>query len=163
MSIGAVAERFGLATHVLRHWEAMDLLAPDRDSAGRRRYRVDHLTCVAVILRAQEAGLSLDTIRSLAATADPAKAAGHPARGGRGLVLPHRHRTVLTRADRVRSGLRSRRLHLVRTLQAPLPMSRSDPAPEGAGSLQPALSQQSGRQRAQTNGELGCMVDAAEP
>ncbi|MER5911887.1 MerR family transcriptional regulator [Streptomyces sp. NPDC001982] len=73
MSIGAVAERFGLATHILRHWEGMGLLAPDRDRAGRRRYTVDHLTRVAVILRAKEAGLSLDTIRSLAATADPAE------------------------------------------------------------------------------------------
>ncbi|MFJ5901472.1 MerR family transcriptional regulator [Streptomyces sp. NPDC093064] len=73
MSIGPVAERFGLATHVLRHWEAMGLLAPDRDSAGRRGYHVGHLTRVAVILRAKEAGLSLDTIGSLAATADPAK------------------------------------------------------------------------------------------
>ncbi|MEU3478416.1 MerR family transcriptional regulator [Streptomyces sp. NPDC033753] len=70
MSIGALAERFGLATHVLRHWEAMGLLAPARDPAGRRRYRADDLTRVAVILRAKEAGLSLDSIRSLVGTAD---------------------------------------------------------------------------------------------
>ncbi|WP_301184415.1 MerR family DNA-binding transcriptional regulator [Streptomyces sp. 6-11-2] len=39
MSIGAVAERFGLPTHVLRHWEAMGLLAPAaaaRPRTGRR-------------------------------------------------------------------------------------------------------------------------------
>ncbi|MFI0084627.1 MerR family transcriptional regulator [Streptomyces bobili] len=71
-SIGALAERFGLATHVLRHWEAMGLLAPVRDAAGRRRYGAADLTRVAVILRAKEAGLSLDTIRCLASTADPA-------------------------------------------------------------------------------------------
>lgn len=71
MSIGALAGRFGLATHVLRHWEAMGLLAPARDAAGRRRYDAADLTRVAVILRAKEAGLSLDTIRSLAATGDP--------------------------------------------------------------------------------------------
>ncbi|MFG2660954.1 MerR family transcriptional regulator [Streptomyces sp. NPDC048425] len=70
MSIGALAERFGLATHVLRHWEAVGLLAPARDAAGRRRYGSADLTRVAVILRAKEAGLSLVTIRSLAATAD---------------------------------------------------------------------------------------------
>ncbi|MFI6588088.1 MerR family transcriptional regulator [Embleya sp. NPDC050493] len=70
MSIGALAERFGLATHVLRHWEAMGLLAPARDAAGRRRYRTADLTRVAVILRGKEAGLSLDTIRALVATAD---------------------------------------------------------------------------------------------
>lgn len=71
LGIGALAERFGMATHVLRHWEAMGLLSPARDSAGRRRYRSCHLTRVAVILRAKEAGLSLDTIRSLCVTADP--------------------------------------------------------------------------------------------
>lgn len=73
MSIGAIAQRFGLATHVLRHWESMGILTPARDAAGRRRYGITDLTRVAVILRAKEAGLSLDTIRSLAATADPAQ------------------------------------------------------------------------------------------
>ncbi|MFI7413610.1 MerR family transcriptional regulator [Streptomyces sp. NPDC049627] len=72
LSIGDLAERFGLATHVLRHWETMGLLSPVRDAAGRRRYRTADLTRVAVILRAKEAGLSLDTIRSLAATTNPA-------------------------------------------------------------------------------------------
>ncbi|MEU1481969.1 MerR family DNA-binding transcriptional regulator [Streptomyces sp. NPDC005760] len=31
MSIGALAARFGLATHVLRHWESMGLLHPVHD------------------------------------------------------------------------------------------------------------------------------------
>ncbi|WP_344004419.1 MerR family transcriptional regulator [Streptomyces thermocarboxydovorans] len=73
MSIGALAERFGLATHVLRHWEAMGLLTPVRDAAGRRRYGSADLTRVAVILRAKEAGLSLRSIRSLTAAGDPAR------------------------------------------------------------------------------------------
>ncbi|QNS02648.1 MerR family transcriptional regulator [Streptomyces xanthii] len=73
LSIGSVAERFGLAPHVLRHWEASGLLTPARDPAGRRRYGTGDLVRVAVILRAKEAGLSLDTIRSLAASADPAE------------------------------------------------------------------------------------------
>ncbi|NJP53099.1 MerR family transcriptional regulator [Streptomyces sp. SBST2-5] len=73
MSIGALAERFGLAAHVLRHWEATGLLTPARDSAGRRRYGSDDLTRVAVILRAKKAGLSLSTIRALIAAGDPAR------------------------------------------------------------------------------------------
>ncbi|MFB7938032.1 MerR family transcriptional regulator [Streptomyces sp. NPDC056049] len=73
MGIGALAERFGLATHVLRHWESTGLLAPARDAAGRRRYRSADLTRVAVILRAKDAGLSLDVIRSLTAPADAVK------------------------------------------------------------------------------------------
>ncbi|MEW2402637.1 MerR family transcriptional regulator [Streptomyces sp. NPDC046862] len=73
LSVGALAKRFGLATHVLRHWETMGLLTPVRDAAGRRRYKTADLTRVAVILRAKEAGLSLDTIRTLAATTEPAQ------------------------------------------------------------------------------------------
>ncbi|MEU2085247.1 MerR family transcriptional regulator [Streptomyces albus] len=72
LSIGALAARFGLATHVLRHWEAMGLLHPGRDTGGRRRYGADDLTRVATILILKEAGLGLNTIRILSATADRA-------------------------------------------------------------------------------------------
>jgi MerR family transcriptional regulator, copper efflux regulator len=72
MSIGEVAERFGLATHVLRHWESVELLSPARAVAGRRRYGVDHLYRVAVILRAKEAGFGLDDIREMILAPDPA-------------------------------------------------------------------------------------------
>ncbi|MER8070720.1 MerR family transcriptional regulator [Streptomyces sp. NPDC094034] len=70
LSIGALAARFGLATHVLRHWEAMGLLHPGRDAGGRRRYGADDLTRVATILMLKDAGLGLSTIRSLSATID---------------------------------------------------------------------------------------------
>jgi DNA-binding transcriptional MerR regulator len=73
LSVGAAAARFGLAPHVLRHWEAVGLLAPARDPAGRRRYGAADLVRIAVVLRAKEAGLPLDTIRLLTATADPAR------------------------------------------------------------------------------------------
>lgn len=67
LSIGALAARFGLATHVLRHWEAMGLLHPGRDAGGRRRYGADDLTRVATILVLKDAGLGLHTIGSLSA------------------------------------------------------------------------------------------------
>ncbi|MFC0058006.1 MerR family transcriptional regulator [Streptomyces actinomycinicus] len=81
LGIGALAARFGLATHVLRHWEAMGLLHPERDAGGRRRYRADDLTRVATILILKEAGLGLNTIRILSAQADRATRHGilHPA------------------------------------------------------------------------------------
>jgi DNA-binding transcriptional MerR regulator len=73
MSIGALAARFGLATHVLRHWESMGLLHPVRDTGGRRCYDgASDLTRVATILIFREAGLGLDTIRSLFASGDRA-------------------------------------------------------------------------------------------
>ncbi|MCL3818277.1 MerR family transcriptional regulator [Aeromicrobium wangtongii] len=64
-SIGDTAARFGLATHVLRHWEDMGLLIPTRDAAGRRLYEEDDIVRIAVILRAKAAGMSLDQIAVL--------------------------------------------------------------------------------------------------
>ena len=61
-SVGELAERFGLETHVLRHWEDVGLLAPARDGAGRRRYGQDDLVRIAVILRSKAAGMSLEQI-----------------------------------------------------------------------------------------------------
>ncbi|WP_236700641.1 helix-turn-helix domain-containing protein [Allosalinactinospora lopnorensis] len=46
-SIGEIAGRFGLATHVLRHWEAAGVLRPARRVNGRRRYDPEHLAQVA--------------------------------------------------------------------------------------------------------------------
>ncbi|WP_109474262.1 MerR family transcriptional regulator [Ornithinimicrobium cavernae] len=64
-SVGELAERFGLASHVLRYWEDQGLLSPDRDGGGRRRYGPDQLTRVAVIVRNKAAGMSLGQIRVL--------------------------------------------------------------------------------------------------
>ncbi|MEU7870020.1 MerR family transcriptional regulator [Dactylosporangium sp. NPDC049140] len=73
MGIGEIAARFGLATHVLRHWESVGLLSPPRAVAGRRRYGADHLYRIAVILRAKEAGFGLDDIRAMIAAPSPAQ------------------------------------------------------------------------------------------
>ncbi|MFC4629985.1 MerR family transcriptional regulator [Promicromonospora alba] len=62
-SVGDLAVRFGLETHVLRHWEAMGLLSPARDGAGRRRYGSDDAFRVATIIRSKAAGMSLEQIR----------------------------------------------------------------------------------------------------
>lgn len=64
-SIGDTAARFGLATHVLRHWEDSGLLRPERDGADRRRYGDDDLVRIAVILRSKAAGMSLEQIAVL--------------------------------------------------------------------------------------------------
>lgn len=64
-SIGDTAARFGLETHVLRHWEDKGLLSPHRDGAGRRRYGDDDFVRIAVILRSKAAGMSLDQIAVL--------------------------------------------------------------------------------------------------
>jgi Predicted transcriptional regulators len=62
-SIGETANRFGLDTHVLRHWEEVGLLTPERDSSGRRRYGRADAVRIAVVLRSKAAGMGLDQIR----------------------------------------------------------------------------------------------------
>lgn len=64
-SIGELADRFELETHVLRHWEDKGLLHPDRDAAGRRFYGEDDAYRVAAIIASKESGMSLDQIRTL--------------------------------------------------------------------------------------------------
>lgn len=97
LTIGEVAAHFGLATHVLRHWEAMGLLQPARRVNGRRRYTQEHLTRVAIIVHGKEAGFALDHLRELL-TAD---------REGRRSVLL-RHRDELAR--RIAQAQASQRL-----------------------------------------------------
>jgi MerR family copper efflux transcriptional regulator len=62
LTIGQLAARFALAPHVLRHWEAMGLIAPAERPSGRRRYREGQVARVALIVRGKEAGFSLKQI-----------------------------------------------------------------------------------------------------
>lgn len=97
MSIGEIAARFGLATHVLRHWEAMGLLAPTRIGGDRRRYGTGDLYRVAAILRAKEAGFSLDDVREMIVTSDPAE---------RRAVLARRRAELARRIAEARASLK---------------------------------------------------------
>jgi DNA-binding transcriptional MerR regulator len=69
-TIGELAARFGLATHVLRHWEEVGLLSPTRRVAGRRVYGPAQVTRVAEILLGKDAGFSLEQLRELFAAPD---------------------------------------------------------------------------------------------
>jgi DNA-binding transcriptional MerR regulator len=70
LTIGELAGTFGLATHVLRHWEAVGLLRPARRVGDRRRYTHEHRVRVALILQAKTAGLSLEQIREVVEAPD---------------------------------------------------------------------------------------------
>ena len=65
LTIGQLGARFGLATHVLRHWEDVGLIEPAERVNGRRRYRPWHVSRVATILLSKEAGFKLDEIRAI--------------------------------------------------------------------------------------------------
>ena len=71
LSIGDLAAEYGLAPHVLRHWEEVGVLIPARRQGGRRRYTEEHRCRVEVVLRAQRAGMRLARIREVLDNPDP--------------------------------------------------------------------------------------------
>jgi DNA-binding transcriptional MerR regulator len=71
LTIGELAQRFGLGTHVLRYWESMGLLEPARRAGGQRLYEHADLERVALILMGKEAGLTLGELATVLSTADP--------------------------------------------------------------------------------------------
>ena len=65
LSVGAAAVAVGIEAHVLRHWEDVGVLIPDRTATGHRRYGAEHVARAKIILLCQGAGLSLADIREL--------------------------------------------------------------------------------------------------
>ena len=65
LTIGEVAWRAGLRTSAIRYYEAVGLLPAPERAGGQRRYAPDVLTRLAVVRMAQEAGFSLEEIRTL--------------------------------------------------------------------------------------------------
>ncbi|MBZ0292394.1 MAG: MerR family transcriptional regulator [Anaerolineae bacterium] len=65
MTIGEVAQYFGLQTSTLRYYESIGLLPPPRRVSGQRRYTTEVLPVLAVIQLAKDANCSLDEIRTL--------------------------------------------------------------------------------------------------
>ena len=71
--IGTVAERFGIATSVLRHWDAEGLLVPAARISGRRRYSEGDVYRAAAILQLKDAGCSLAEIRLILGVRSPSR------------------------------------------------------------------------------------------
>jgi MerR family transcriptional regulator, redox-sensitive transcriptional activator SoxR len=62
MTIGALAERTGVASSALRFYEERGLISSERTAAGHRRFARPVIRRVAFIVFAQRVGLSLDEI-----------------------------------------------------------------------------------------------------
>jgi MerR family redox-sensitive transcriptional activator SoxR len=62
LTIGAVAERSGVATSALRYYEQRGLISSERTAAKHRRYRRPVVRRIAFIVFAQRVGFSLDEI-----------------------------------------------------------------------------------------------------
>ena len=65
LTIGEVARESGLATSALRYYESVGLLEPARRINGQRRYAPNAVRILGTIRFAQEAGFSVDEIRTL--------------------------------------------------------------------------------------------------
>ncbi len=68
LSIGAVAERTGVAVSALRYYEREGLITSARSDGNQRRFHRQELRRIAFIRIAQRVGLSLDEIRDALAT-----------------------------------------------------------------------------------------------
>jgi MerR family redox-sensitive transcriptional activator SoxR len=75
LSIGQLAQRFGLKTSAIRYYEANGVLPEPARQSGQRRYGADAVRRMEVLDVAKRAGFSLDEARVLLQSAD----AGTPA------------------------------------------------------------------------------------
>ncbi len=65
LSIGQLAQRFGLRTSAIRYYEAKGVLPEPRRESGQRRYGADAVRRMQVLDVAKRAGFSLDEARVL--------------------------------------------------------------------------------------------------
>lgn len=67
LSIGALAERTGLAVSAIRYYEAQGLLTAERNAGNQRRFARAAIRRLSFVLIAQQFGVSLAEIRVLLA------------------------------------------------------------------------------------------------
>lgn len=64
-SIGALADRTGLAVSAIRYYESQGLIAPWRNGGGQRRFHRADIRRLSFVMIAQQFGFSLPEIREL--------------------------------------------------------------------------------------------------
>lgn len=64
LSIGALAERTGLAVSAIRYYEAQGLIRPWRNAGGQRRFQRADLRRLSFVMIAQQFGFTLPQIRA---------------------------------------------------------------------------------------------------
>lgn len=65
LSIGALADRTGLAVSAIRYYESQGLIAPWRNGGGQRRFSRADIRRLSFVMIAQQFGFSLPDIRAL--------------------------------------------------------------------------------------------------
>jgi|SRR5829696_5831252 MerR family transcriptional regulator, redox-sensitive transcriptional activator SoxR len=66
-TIGEVARRTGLRASAIRYYESIGLIPAPGRSSGQRRYGSDVFTKLAIVRMAQDAGFTIEEIRTLVA------------------------------------------------------------------------------------------------
>ncbi|APE42635.1 redox-sensitive transcriptional activator SoxR [Sulfitobacter alexandrii] len=64
LSIGALADRTGLAVSAIRYYEAQGLIRPWRNAGGQRRFQRADLRRLSFVMIAQQFGFTLPQIKS---------------------------------------------------------------------------------------------------
>lgn len=77
LSIGAVAERTGVAPSALRYYEAEGLITSTRTAGNQRRYHREVLRRVSFVKVAQRVGLTLEEIHEALASLPESRAPTH--------------------------------------------------------------------------------------
>lgn len=95
LTIGRAAAAVGVATHVLRHWEAAGVLTPSRTAHGHRVFGPKDLAQIRLVQRGQAGGLSLDQLRSIL----------HNTGAARREVLAAHHEALRLRAAEVAAAI----------------------------------------------------------
>ncbi|MEL6370379.1 MAG: MerR family transcriptional regulator [Pseudomonadota bacterium] len=62
LRIGDIVARTGLSERMIRHYEQLGLVSPDRSASGQRLYDADAMLALATVSLLKRAGLSLDQI-----------------------------------------------------------------------------------------------------
>lgn len=63
MKIGEAARAVGVDVHVLRHWNDVGVVVPERTASGHRVYTEEHLARLRIVRACQSAGMSLPEVR----------------------------------------------------------------------------------------------------
>jgi len=73
--VGELAHASGLSVRVLRHWDEIGLVSPQRTPSGHRCYSQDDVTRLYQVLALRQMGLGLGEITALLVAEDPEPAA----------------------------------------------------------------------------------------
>ena len=65
MKIAEAAHLVGVEPHVLRHWEDVGVIAPERSTSGHRDYDANTVDHARIVRIAQRVGFTLHEIREL--------------------------------------------------------------------------------------------------